>query len=126
MLRYRALFHFMLRHHPQLASEIRQAYMNTMRWYYGHHFERFKRALEKIKIENRVEMIGNDDPRKGLFSTSKTGTISMNDPFHLGDRMDILKEGKALISIQPGELDSQVYPCLRFKLSTVPSGSVIS
>ena len=105
MLRYRALFHFMLEHHPQLANEIKQAYMNTMKWYYSHHFDRFKRTLEKGKFENRVEMIGMDDSRKGgLFSTSRAGSLPMNDPFHLGDRIDILKEGNDLVSMQAKDL----------------------
>ncbi len=112
MLRYRALFHFMLQHHPQLAKEIKQAYMNTMKWYYSHHFERFKRALEKVRVESKVEMLGNDESRKsgGLFSSNKTGgSLPVNDPFHLGDRIDILKEGD-LVSLQAKDLDRPVRP----------------
>ena len=112
MLRYRALFHFMLEHHPPLAKEIQQAYMNTMKWYYSHHFERFKRALEKVRVENKVEMLGNDESRKGggLFSSNKTGgSLPVNDPFHLGDRIDILKEDD-LVSLQAKDLDRAVRP----------------
>jgi vacuolar protein sorting-associated protein 52 len=99
----------MLEHHAQLATEIKQAYMNTMRWYYSHHFERFKRTLEKVRVESKVEMIGNDDSRKGgLFSTGRSGTLPSNDPFHLGDRVDILKESSDLVSIQAKDLDRQV------------------
>ena len=102
----------MLEHHPQLANEIKQAYMNTMKWYYSHHFERFKRALEKVRVESKVEMIGNDESRKGgrLFSSNKTGgSLPVNDPFHLGDRIDILKEDD-LVSMQAKDLDRPVRP----------------
>ena len=100
----------MLEHHPQLASEIKQAYMNTMKWYYSHHFDRFSRALEKVRVDNKVEMLGNDDSRKsGLFSGVKTGALPVNDPFHLGDRIDILKEENDLVSMQAKDLDRPVF-----------------
>ena len=121
MLRYRALFHFMLEHHPQLANEIKQAYMNTMRWYYSHHFDRFKRALEKVKIENRVEMIGDDSRKGGLFSSTRTGISTANDPFHLGDRVNILKEGRDLVSMQAKDLAEKQAYCTQALLTTVPS-----
>lgn len=115
MLRYRALFDFMLQHHPQLANEIKQAYMHTMRWYYSHHFDRFKKALEKVRIVNRVDMLGSDDSKKGgLFSTKGvTGGLPANDPFHLGDRIDILKEGNDLVSMQARDLEKPVNPIYR-------------
>jgi vacuolar protein sorting-associated protein 52 len=111
MLRYRALFHFMVEHHLQLANEMKHAYMNTMRWYYTHHFDRFKRMLETLKVENKGELLGNDDRKGALFATSKAGgMLSMNDPFHLGDRVDILKGDNDLVSILRDQ-DRQVsYP----------------
>ena len=111
MLRYRALFHFMLEHHPQLANEIKQAYMNTMKWYYSYHFDRLRRALEKVRVESKVEMLGNDDSRKnGLFSSIKTGSLPANDPFYLGDRITILKSEDNLVSMQARDLDRPVCP----------------
>jgi hypothetical protein len=105
----------MLQHHPQLANEIKQAYVNTMRWYYHHHFDRFKKALERVRIESRVEMLGADDSRKGgggIFS-SKTGVgIPGMDLFHLGDRTDILKDGNDLVSMQAKDLEKPVTPQL--------------
>jgi vacuolar protein sorting-associated protein 52 len=101
----------MLEHHPQLASEIKQAYMNTMKWYYSHHFDRFSRALEKVRVENKVDMLGNDDSKKsGLFSNVKAGTLPVNGPFHLGDRIDILKQDSDLVSMQAKDLDRPVFP----------------
>jgi Vps52 / Sac2 family len=109
----------MLEHHAQLANEIKQAYMNTMRWYYSHHFDRFKRALEKVKVDAKIELIGTDDSRRnGIFSTGRPGVG--NDPFHIGDRIDILKEGSDLVALQAKDLDRQVSrPC--FWLLTVVS-----
>ena len=108
MLRYRYLFHFMLEHHPKLANEIKQAYMNTMKWYYSYHFERFRRALEKVKVDTKVEMIGDESKRGGLFSSNRGGHLPSNDPFHLGDRVDILKGDSDLVSIQAKDLDREV------------------
>jgi hypothetical protein len=103
----------MLQHHPQLANEIKQAYVNTMRWYYHHHFDRFKKALERVRIESRVEMLGADDSRKaggGIFLSKAGGGIPGKDPFHLGDRMDLLKERNDLVSMQAKDLEKPVNP----------------
>jgi vacuolar protein sorting-associated protein 52 len=116
----------MLEHHPQLANEIKQAYMNTMKWYYSYHFDRFKRALEKVKVETKVEMLGTDDRKGGLFSTGRSGSLPANDPFHLGDRVDILKGDLELVSMQAKDLDRPVSPYREAKLTTVSSGSVVS
>ena len=111
MLPYRALFHFMLEHHPQLANEIKQAYTNTMKWYYSDHFDRFKRTLERVRVENKLELVGNDESRKGgLFSTSKTSSFPLSDPFHLGDRVDILKSSTDTVSILAKDLERPVQP----------------
>jgi len=116
MLRYRVLFHFMVEHHPQLANEMKHAYMNTMRWYYSHHFERFKKTLEGLKVESKGELLGNDDRKGSLFGSSKQGgVLSMNDPFHLGDRVDIVK-GKSDLSMLAQDPDRQV-PALKLSMT---------
>ena len=115
MLRYRALFHFMLEHHPQLANEIKQAYLNTMKWYYHHHFDRFKRVLEKVRVESKIDMLGDESRKSGLFSNNKPGlgSLPVNDPFHLGDRVEILKGDNEVVSMQAKDLDRAVYFSLR-------------
>lgn len=50
LLKYKDLYSFLGRHHPQLAEEISQAYNNTMRWYYLSHFTRYRQALEKLSL----------------------------------------------------------------------------
>ena len=47
---YKDLYGFLAKHHAQLAEEIGQAYINTMRWYYLTHFTRYKAALERIPL----------------------------------------------------------------------------
>ena len=47
---HKELYGFLTEHHPQLAEEIGQAYINTMRWYYLSHFTRYQTALEKIPL----------------------------------------------------------------------------
>ncbi|OTA30450.1 hypothetical protein BTJ68_10100 [Hortaea werneckii EXF-2000] len=49
-LRYRSVFGFLATKQPQLAEEISQAYINTMRWYYSSHFTRYKTALDKLQL----------------------------------------------------------------------------
>lgn len=49
-LTYKDLYTFLARHHSQLAEEIAQAYINTMRWYYLNNFTRYRQALEKISL----------------------------------------------------------------------------
>lgn len=51
-LAYKDIYGFLTRNHPQLAEEIGQAYINTMRWYYLSNFTRYKVALEKIPLFN--------------------------------------------------------------------------
>jgi len=62
----------MSRHHPQLADEIAQAYVNTMRWYYLHHFTRYQKSLEKTKliILDKTDLIGYEEPAKRSMITS--------------------------------------------------------
>ena len=57
------LFLFMAKHCIQLSDEIAQAYINTMRWYYLSHFQRYLRALEKLQIHvmEKYDTLGQED-----------------------------------------------------------------
>ena len=103
---YKGLYGFLTRHHAQLAEEIGQAYINTMRWYYLSHFTRYKLALDKIPLNSvgKYDALGTD-------SASQKGTLSpipqliqsnvllggpknpqvAHDALSLGRRVDILK-----------------------------------
>ena len=62
LLKYKELYSFLVRHHHQLANELGQAYINTMRWYYLSHFTRYRQALEKMPlvVVDRTEALGAD------------------------------------------------------------------
>lgn len=93
-LRHKNAFAFLSRHQPQLAEEISQAYINTMRWYYLHHFGRYKGSLDKLKLHviDKNEALANEDAtrRTGMLGGSKL-PAAPHDAFSLGRRMDILK-----------------------------------
>ena len=60
------LFDFMANHNVLLADEIGQAYINTMRWYYHSHFQRYHKALEKLKLHmiEKYDALGHEDLSK--------------------------------------------------------------
>ncbi|KAF3161376.1 hypothetical protein TWF225_001697 [Orbilia oligospora] len=107
-LRYKELFGFMARHHPQLADEIGQAYINTMRWYYLSHFQRYQKALEKIKLHiiEKSDLLGLEDTnRRGpLLPGMKASVPSSVDAITLGRRFDTYKNQDApLVQAQAAE-----------------------
>jgi len=100
LVRFKDLYSYLSRAHPSLAGELTQAYANTMRWYYSSNFNRYLLALEKIKIypSDRNDVLGGDP------SAQRTGNIvpggragsAAHDPFSLGRRIDILRNGNAM------------------------------
>ena len=88
-LKYKDLYTFLSRHHPQLAEEIGQAYVNTMRWYYLNHFSRYDEALRRMKVHpiDKNDVVGSLDDSN---SKRPKGTPTY-DAFSLGRRFDILK-----------------------------------
>lgn len=92
-VRYRDLHTFLYKHHATLAEEIGQAYMNTMRWYYLHHFTRYERALSKTKLHivDKNDVLGNDgSARKPTLLTNTKMPGPPHDAFNLGRRSDTL------------------------------------
>ncbi|KAK5112274.1 hypothetical protein LTR62_004435 [Meristemomyces frigidus] len=87
-LRYRNVFGFLTTRQPQLAEEISQAYINTMRWYYSSHFVRYKAALDKLSlfVIDQSDTIATDSATK---RTAKLG--GSHDSFVLGRRADVLR-----------------------------------
>lgn len=131
-LRYKDLYAFLHRHHPKLAEEICQAYMNTMRWYFLNQFTRYAKALEKIKLHvlDKSNVLGSDDGSRkttGLLSGSKQ-TGSPHDAFNLGRRIDLLKSSSqtALPSFLAEE-DKQThyieFPFRNFNLALIDNAS---
>ena len=66
---YKDLYFFLAKHHAQLADEIAQAYINTMRWYYLSHFTRYRLALEKIPLYtiDRHDALADQTNQRGVF-----------------------------------------------------------
>ena len=67
LVQYRDLYTFLAKHHGQLAGEIAQAYINTMRWYYLSNFTRYQEALEKVPriVVDKSDALGMDSSQKG-------------------------------------------------------------
>ncbi|KAF2771820.1 Vps52-domain-containing protein [Teratosphaeria nubilosa] len=88
-LRYRNVYGFLATRQPQLAEEIGQAYVNTMRWYYTSHFSRYKAALDKLNLftVDTLDTLGVDSAAK---KSRPTGAAAAHDPFSLGRRADNL------------------------------------
>lgn len=87
-LRYRNVFAFLSARQPQLADEISQAYVNTMRWYYSHNFSRYRTSLEKMNVHliDQSDAIATDSAKR----PAKPG-IPAHDTFSIGRRIDLLK-----------------------------------
>ena len=62
LVKYKDLFTFLAKNHPQLAEEIGQAYINTIRWYYLNHFTRYEEALRKLSLirMDKTDTLGSD------------------------------------------------------------------
>ena len=71
---YKDLYLFLARHHSQLADEIAQAYINTMRWYYLSHFTRYRLALEKIPLYtvDKHDALGDHTNQRGVSHSHET------------------------------------------------------
>lgn len=96
-LRYKDVYTFLARNQPELAEQIVQAYVNTMRWYYSNNFTRYKQALEKVKLHNidKTEVLASAEDMAANRGSLRTGTVKSgappHDTFSLGRRNDVLK-----------------------------------
>jgi hypothetical protein len=94
-LRYKDLYSFLAKHQAELAQQIAQAYIYTMRWYYLNHFSRYRSALEKIKVHamDRYDVLGEDPSarRAGTLLGQSRNAPAAYDAFSLGRRRDALK-----------------------------------
>jgi hypothetical protein len=86
-VQYKSVFAFLAKRQPELAEEISQAYINTMKWYYLSHFTRYKAALEKLNIY----AIDQNNAIASEGGTTRGGKGAAHDAFSIGRRMDILR-----------------------------------
>ncbi|KXX82152.1 Vacuolar protein sorting-associated protein 52 B [Madurella mycetomatis] len=130
-LRFKDLFSFLNRHQPILASEICQAYLNTMRWYYLNQFTRYEKALGKLKLHvlDKNDVLGHEDTsrRTTVLSGSKPAGAP-HDAFNLGRRIEVLKANNQLaISSYLAEEDQSTHylevPFRNFNLALVDNAT---
>lgn len=86
----------LIRETPRLASALRQAYVNTMRWYYGMLFGKYSRWLGRqpsipAEANSAPPTLGSSGLNWGLF-----GKTSSGDLFNLGARPTVLSKSDAL------------------------------
>ncbi|XMA16307.1 hypothetical protein WAI453_009098 [Rhynchosporium graminicola] len=129
-IRYKDLYAFLHKHHPQLAEQIGQAYMNTMRWYFLNQFTRYHKALEKIKLHiiDKHDVLGHDDGTRKSNILSGAKSAVPHDAFNLGRRIDMLKTSnqRALASFLAEEEKVTHYlevPFRNFNLALVDNAS---
>lgn len=130
-IRYKDLFAFLHKHHPKLAEEIGQAYMNTMRWYFLSQFTRYHKAIEKINVHilDKNDVLGQDDgTRRTTILSNAKATGPQHDAFNLGRRIDLLKTSNqmALSSFLAEEDKTTHYlefPFRNFNLALVDNAS---
>ncbi|KKA27077.1 hypothetical protein TD95_001142 [Thielaviopsis punctulata] len=130
-LKFKDGFAFLYKHNPKLGDEICLAYQNTIRWYYLHHFTRYQKSLEKLKIHifDKSDAMGIEDSRKSLLSVpSMRQQAPPHDTFNLGRRIELLKTNNqtALSSYLAEETQGYQYvevPFRNFNLALVDNAT---
>ena len=94
-LQYKDLYAFLAKHQPDLAQQIAQAYVYTMRWYYLNQFTRYRTSLEKLKVHamDKYDVLGEDTSSKRgstILGQARNAPVAY-DAFSLGRRRDALK-----------------------------------
>ncbi|KAF0539370.1 Vps52-domain-containing protein [Gigaspora margarita] len=115
LLKYKALYQFVIERYSDVAFEIMHNYINTMRWYFFNHFERYNRTLQKLQnpIGDKFSMIGYDENirKGGLFGSGKIALQDKTNMFALGNRIDTLRNQDAgVILVHVAENKNQKYP----------------
>ncbi|KZL79060.1 vps52 sac2 family protein [Colletotrichum incanum] len=130
-LKFKELYAFLHKHHPTLAEEISQAYMNTMRWYYANQFARYQKALEKLKLHilDKNDVLGHEEPTRRTTVLSATKPAGPpHDAFNLGRRIDLLKTSNvAALSSYLAEEDQTTHylevPFRNFNLALIDNAT---
>ncbi|KAK9247101.1 Sac2 family-domain-containing protein [Lipomyces tetrasporus] len=92
LLKFRQLYSFLAYVNRQLADDIAQGYVNTMRWYYSSNFSRYLKALEKLKVQSvdRSALLGQTESSRMLPSSRTPYASATRDPLILGRRINIV------------------------------------
>ncbi|KAF7727175.1 hypothetical protein EC973_007950 [Apophysomyces ossiformis] len=113
-LKYKELHMFVLERHQEAAIEIRQNYINTLRWYFHNHFERYSKGLGKLQAvaADKTDLIGVEENmrKSGIFSGNKVTLKDKTNVFALGDRIDALRmHDSGVILVHVAEDKDQKY-----------------
>eukprot|EP00455_Lapot_gusevi_P024778 TRINITY_DN2586_c0_g1_i3.p1 TRINITY_DN2586_c0_g1~~TRINITY_DN2586_c0_g1_i3.p1 ORF type:complete len:835 (-),score=226.32 TRINITY_DN2586_c0_g1_i3:20-2524(-) len=96
LCKFSYFYEFLSAHAPDVAQEIRTAYIDTVGMEYFNNIKGYFTSLSKYKTEDpvdRKEWIGTDESRTGgLFSMGRRNTEQINKIFYLNDRDKILQE----------------------------------
>jgi hypothetical protein len=90
-LRFKDLYTFLAAQEPELGSQICQAYIYTMRWYYLSQFSRYEASLRQMKLHvvDKSDLVGSQDDastRRGA-----RGAPAAHDALSIGRRMDVIR-----------------------------------
>jgi flagellar basal body-associated protein FliL len=108
LLEYRELFEFLDKENPDLGRDLCQAYLNTMRWYYGSYFGRYIKSLEKLPLHavDKTVLLGDDGgSRRGFFSSwqnnaqSTRAAWTSTDYANVGSRMNIVQSDDPTVMV---------------------------
>ncbi|TEA11504.1 Vacuolar protein sorting-associated protein 52 A [Colletotrichum sidae] len=130
-LKFKELYSFLHKHHPTLAEEISQAYMNTMRWYYANQFSRYQKALERLKLHvlDKSDVLGHEETSRRATVLSTARPVGPpHDAFNLGRRIDLLKtSNQSAISSYLAEEDQSTHylevPFRNFNLALIDNAT---
>ena len=132
--KYKELFAFLAKNQSQLAEEIIQAYINTMRWYYLYNFTRYRDALSKLKLHviDKHDVLAHDDSNVKRGGSTILGSnrvpVAPHDAFSIGRRLDVLKNpSKGALTSYVAEEDKSTHyletPFRAFNLALIDNAS---
>ncbi|CAG8598435.1 20442_t:CDS:10 [Rhizophagus irregularis] len=114
-LRLKALYKFLMERYSEVAVEVMHNYVNTMRWYFFNHFEKYNRELQKLQnpVADKYDMMGYDESvrKGGLWGTGKIALQDKANIYVLKDRIKTLRNQDAgVILVHVAENKSKGYP----------------
>ena len=94
MLKFNYLNTFLATHAPDVATEVRGLYVDTMGKYYYSKFKGYMGNLVKLQYEvaAKVDVVGEPESQMRSLFSSKTTLQNRTSVFSLGDRETVLEE----------------------------------
>ncbi|ODV94919.1 hypothetical protein PACTADRAFT_30339, partial [Pachysolen tannophilus NRRL Y-2460] len=79
LLEVEEIYSFLLIHHKELALELRQAYINTMKWFYHSYFTKYLYSLERLNIHQigKHMLLGNSNEDLVSSSTNNGNSFKL-------------------------------------------------